>query len=216
LIAWLDAKSRGGKIVLRIEDIDTGRLKPGAAEQIIEDLRWLGLVWDDGPYFQSQRLHLYREALEQLKASELAYPCQCTRADILQAASAPHAGEEMCYPGTCAHFLSTDAKTLQRPTAWRARFNEASSITDRFAGEYGKKPREIGGDFVIWRNDDTPAYQLAAIVDDAAMGITDVIRGDDGTPALLEAELFEPCFFLTTDSNAASRFVEAVRRRIDS
>lgn len=180
LIAWLDAKSRGGEIVLRIEDIDTGRLKPGAAEQIIDDLRWLGLTWDAGPFFQSQRLDVYRGALEQLKAHELIYPCQCSRADILSAASAPHADQEgVTYPGTCSHFQVADADDMTKPFAWRARFNTASAFTDRFAGQFAFDPARIGGDFVVWRNDDTPAYQLAVAVDDAAMAVTDVIRGDD-------------------------------------
>ncbi|WP_020471984.1 tRNA glutamyl-Q(34) synthetase GluQRS [Zavarzinella formosa] len=180
LIAWLDAKSRGGKMVLRIEDIDTGRLKPGAADQIIEDLQWLGLTWDEGPFFQSQRLPVYREALDRLKAAELVYPCVCSRADILNAASAPHAGQEgITYPGTCSGFRAGDAANLTKPYAWRARFDRASSFTDRFHGPTLWEPSQIGGDFVVWRNDDTPAYQLAVAVDDAAMGITDVIRGDD-------------------------------------
>lgn len=179
LLAWLDAKSRQGEMVLRIEDIDTGRLKPGASEQIIEDLEWLGLVWDEGPVFQSSRILYYREALDRLKSMELVYPCQCSRADILLAASAPHAGEEICYPGTCAKFRVADAARMKKPVAWRARFDEAPAFIDRVTGAYYKQPPEIGGDFVVWRNDDTPAYQLAAVIDDAMMEITDVIRGDD-------------------------------------
>ena len=179
LIAWLDAKSRGGEIVLRIEDIDTGRLKPGACEQIIEELRWLGLLWDEGPFYQSQRIPLYRDALERLKLADQTYPCQCTRADILQAASAPHPGEEICYPGTCSGFHPADAPRFQKPVAWRARFEHAPAFTDRIAGPCAFAPARIGGDFVVWRNDDTPAYQLAVAVDDGLMGITDVIRGDD-------------------------------------
>lgn len=180
LIAWLDAKSRDGDIVLRIEDIDAGRLKPGAADLIIDDLRWLGLSWDDGPVFQSERLAIYRDALDQLKARELVYPCACSRADILSAASAPHAGQDgVTYPGTCSHFRVADAATLTEPFAWRARFGHAPAFTDRFAGDFMYDPAKIGGDFVVWRNDDTPAYQLAVAVDDAAMNVTDVIRGDD-------------------------------------
>jgi len=180
LIAWLDAKARGGDIVLRIEDIDAGRLKPGAADLIIDDLRWLGLSWDDGPVFQSERLPIYRDALDLLKSRELVYPCVCSRADILNAASAPHADREgVTYPGTCSHFQVADAATLTKPFAWRAKFDHAPAFNDRFAGDFTYDASKIGGDFVVWRNDDTPAYQLAVAVDDAAMGVSDVIRGDD-------------------------------------
>src|SRR4051812_3243615 len=103
LIAWLLARSAGGRVVLRMEDIDSPRVKPGAAEQALDDLRWLGLDWDDGPFVQTERLSLYEVALKQLTARDLVYPCTCTRSDIEQAASAPHhEGAEVIYPGTCA------------------------------------------------------------------------------------------------------------------
>src|SRR5262249_3195980 len=103
LIAWLAARSRNGRVVLRIEDIDSPRIKPGAAEQACEELRWLGLDWDDGPIVQTGRLALYEAALKRLQAQELVYPCTCTRGDVERAASAPHAEHEgPVYPGTCA------------------------------------------------------------------------------------------------------------------
>src|SRR5437763_13217298 len=113
LIAWLAARSRGGRVVLRIEDIDSPRVKAGAAEEACVDLRWLGLDWDEGPYVQTQRLPLYQDALNHLQARELVYPCTCTRADIERAASAPHAEHEgPVYPGTCAGRRVADAAAL--------------------------------------------------------------------------------------------------------
>src|SRR5436309_8203290 len=109
LIAWLLARRAGGRVVLRIEDIDSPRVKPGAAEQALEDLRWLGLDWDYGPVVQTERIPLYEAALEQLQAQELVYPCTCTRSDVEQAASAPHPeGAEVVYPGTCAGRRAAD------------------------------------------------------------------------------------------------------------
>ncbi|MCZ2340210.1 MAG: tRNA glutamyl-Q(34) synthetase GluQRS [Bacteroidales bacterium] len=185
LIAWLAARSRGGRVVLRIEDIDTWRNKPGAAEQALEDLRWLGLDWDDEPWVQLQRLPVYRSALEELKARNRVYPCTCTRSDILAAASAPHAADlgGPVYPGTCAHRTPADANRLDRPFAWRFRASEPPAFTDLYCGEIHVAPALAGGDFVVWRNDDMPAYQLAVVVDDAAQGITEVVRGDDLIPS---------------------------------
>src|SRR5437588_7829749 len=113
LIAWLSARSRGGRVVLRIEDIDSPRIKPGAAEQACADLRWLGLDWDDGPIVQTHRLSLYETALAKLQAKELVYPCTCSRTDVERAASAPHAEHEgVNYPGTCADRRVADALAL--------------------------------------------------------------------------------------------------------
>src|SRR5260221_1512895 len=128
LLAWLSIRSRGGRVVLRMEDIDSPRVKRGAAEQAIEDLRWLGLDWDEGPdscgphapYGQTERLELYRNALDKLKAAERVYPCTCTRSDVEAAASAPHIGQEgPIYPGTCASRRVADAAKLVQPFAWR-------------------------------------------------------------------------------------------------
>src|SRR5262245_7183132 len=123
LVVWLLARSVGGRVVLRIEDIDSPRVKAGAAEQALDDLRWLGLDWDDGPFVQTERIRLYEAALEQLKARDLVYPCTCTRGDIEQAASAPHhEGAEVVYPGTCAGRRAADATGLTgRSFAWRFR-----------------------------------------------------------------------------------------------
>jgi glutamyl-tRNA synthetase len=186
LIAWLAARSCGGSVTLRIEDIDSPRIKPGAAEQACADLQWLGLDWDEGPYVQSQRLPLYEQALAQLQRQELVYPCTCSRGDVERAASAPHAEHEgPVYPGTCASRRVADAASVgDRPFAWRLRASPRYwSFADRFCGFITLDPKTLGGDFVVWKSAGTPAYQLAVVVDDAANGVTDVIRGDDLLPS---------------------------------
>jgi glutamyl-tRNA synthetase len=187
LIAWLSARSRNGTVRLRIEDIDSPRIKPGAAEQSLEELRWLGLDWDGDPIVQTVRLPLYESALESLKRQELVYPCTCSRSDIAAAASAPHADHEgPTYPGTCSHRGASDAATLiaeRKPFAWRFRIVESPLFHDLYAGELRIDLKQLGGDFVVWKSTGTPAYQLAVVVDDAAMGITEVIRGDDLIPS---------------------------------
>jgi glutamyl-tRNA synthetase len=187
LVAWLSARSRNGTVRLRIEDIDSPRIKPGAAEGVLADLRWLGLDWDGEVVTQTERVPLYEAALEELKRRELVYPCTCTRGDIASAASAPHAEHEgPTYPGTCSHRRAADAATLTREGrsfAWRLRVTESPAFTDRLAGEQHINLTELGGDFVIWKSAGTPAYQLAVVVDDAAMGISEVIRGDDLIPS---------------------------------
>lgn len=184
LISWLMARSRGGEIRLRIEDIDSPRIKHGAAEQALDDLRWLGLDWDGEPVVQTQRLPLYERALDELKRQELVYPCTCTRADIAAAASAPHAEHEgPVYPGTCAHRTAGAAATLAVPFAWRFRAKASPAFRDEFAGPQTIDLATLGGDFVVWKNTGTPAYQLAVVVDDGDMGITHVVRGDDLLPS---------------------------------
>jgi glutamyl-tRNA synthetase len=185
LIAWLAARSRGGRVVLRIEDIDSPRIKPGAAEQACDDLRWLGLDWDEGPIVQTTRLTLYEEALRRLQARELVYPCTCTRKDVEQAASAPHSEHEgAAYPGTCAGRSVADATSLRQPYAWRFRVDSESPVfTDGFQGPIALDLRSLGGDFVVWKSSGTPAYQLAVVVDDATQHVTEVIRGDDLIPS---------------------------------
>ncbi len=162
LAAWLLARKSGGCIILRIEDLDTTRVRPGAAEGMIEDLRWLGFDWDEGPdvggphapYVQSQRLGSIVEALERLKRLDLVYPCTCTRAEIARAASAPHAEDEgPSYPGTCAERDATDAAALTgRSFAWRFRVpNGAVAWRDLFQGSVAIDPSVVGGDFLVAR-----------------------------------------------------------------
>ncbi|MEW4567261.1 tRNA glutamyl-Q(34) synthetase GluQRS [Tautonia sp. JC769] len=190
LVCWLMARSAGGKVVLRIEDLDTSRLRPGMIEQAMVDLRWIGLDWDEGPdvggesgpYLQSLRFDHYAKALDRLKRANLVYPCTCTRAEIQRMASAPHQGEEgPVYPGTCSHRSPDDAAKLgDRPYTWRFRVvNEAIPWHDLFLGSVAENPATTVGDFSVGRSDGSVAYQLAVVVDDAAMGVNQVIRGDD-------------------------------------
>lgn len=190
LIAWLAARQGGGRVVLRIEDLDSSRVRAEAKQSILEDLRWLGLDWDEGPdlggphapYVQSERLSLYQAALDRLRGLDLIYPCTCTRADIARAASAPHAEDEgPSYPGTCSHRSAADSEALgDRPFAWRFRVSPGTvGWQDRFVGSIGFDPSQRGGDFIVARNTVGPSYQLAVVVDDAMMGVTQVIRGDD-------------------------------------
>ena len=177
-------------MILRIEDIDSPRVKAEATQQAIDDLRWLGLDWDEGPdvggpnqpYVQSERLELYRHAFNQLKDAEQIYPCTCSRSDVAAAASAPHLGQEgPLYPGTCSSRQSSDATKLgEQNCSWRFRTSHRRrEFVDRFAGFRDCQMDAELGDFVIFKSDGSPAYQLAVVVDDHAMGITEVVRGDD-------------------------------------
>lgn len=186
LIAWLAARSRGGRVVLRIEDLDSPRVKPGAARQACADLRWLGLDWDGQPVVQTERLERYETALRSLQERELVYPCTCTRTDIERAASAPHAEHEgPPYPGTCRQRRVADAAALRdQPYAWRFRVTPGPvEYLDGFRGVTCLDPAALGGDFVVWKSAGTPAYQLAVVVDDASQGVTEVVRGDDLVPS---------------------------------
>jgi glutamyl-tRNA synthetase len=191
LAAWLSARSPGGLVRVRVEDIDSPRVKPGAAEQALEDLRWLGLDWDGDVMVQTTRLPAYRSALDALKRAQLVYPCACTRADIERAASAPHLDHEgPTYPGTCAGRSAEDAASLgDVPFCWRFRVPGVTApFYDVVKGRCVVDLKATGGDFVVWKsprppNLDTPAYQLAVVVDDAAQGVTLVVRGDDLVPS---------------------------------
>ncbi|HEY7313797.1 MAG TPA: tRNA glutamyl-Q(34) synthetase GluQRS [Gemmataceae bacterium] len=188
LIAWLSARCRGGRVVLRIEDIESPRVKAGADRQACEDLSWLGLDWDEGPIVQTERLPLYRAALDRLQEGERVYPCTCTRGDVQRAASAPHSEHEgPVYPGTCAGRDVRAAETLgEQSYCWRFRVPAQSpAFVDGFRGPTHLDLRAVGGDFVVWKASragiaaSTPAYQLAVVVDDAAQSVTEVVRGDD-------------------------------------
>ncbi len=185
LIAWLHARARGGRVVLRIEDIDSPRIKAGAARQALDDLRWLGLDWDGDPIVQTERLPFYEAALRRLQEGERIYPCTCSRSDIDRAASAPHLEHEgPVYPGLCAGRSVADAASLTPPFAWRFRLRPGPlHFDDLFRGRTEVNLRETGGDFVVWKSGGTPAYQLAVVVDDADQGVTEVLRGDDLVPS---------------------------------
>ena len=181
LMAWLIAKSQGGDIVLRIEDLDRERSKQQYIDAAQRDFERLGLTWDRGPYFQHNRDEAYREAFCALQSKGLVYPCFCTRAD-LHAASAPHRGEKLVYPGTC-RFLSKreqEEKSKVRTPAQRLKVPDiAYSFTDMVQGRYSQNLATDCGDFLIQRSDQAFAYQLAVVVDDAAQGVTSVVRGVD-------------------------------------
>lgn len=177
------ARAQGGHFLLRIEDIDPGRCREEHVAGILEDLRWLGLDWDGPVIRQSERLPLYAAALDRLRAMGLLYPCFCTRRDIAASMSAPHGPEGPVYPGTCrgaalSHRLATD------PHCWRIDMAKATALTgplfwhDARAGRVAADPG-AHGDVVLARKDAPVAYHLAVTVDDAAQGISDIVRGED-------------------------------------
>ncbi len=183
LLAWLSVRSRGGILTLRIEDIDGPRIRAGAEAAALEDLAFLGLHADGDPVRQTDRLALYRTTADRLVALGLAYPCVCSRTEIENAASAPHGTEGPRYPGTCrARFASLgEARAATgRDPALRFRVDPGIVVhEDGFRGRVETDVCAETGDFVIMKRDGTPAYQLAVVVDDAGMGITEVLRGDD-------------------------------------
>ena len=185
------AKAAGGEMILRNEDLDSTRYKMAFVTQMLEDLRWFGFEWSAGPdvggpfapYNQSERMGFYQAALEKLRIGNFIYPCTCSRKDIRDAVTAPHAADdELIYPGTCrAKKLSTINSQPSTKVAWRFRVpaGETIAFQDKNLGEQKFVAGKGFGDFVVWRGDGVPAYQLACVVDDAAMGITEVVRGAD-------------------------------------
>ncbi len=194
MVAWLRARSLGGRVVFRMEDLDHPKDKPGAAAQAVEDLKWLGFDWDE-EHVQSERKHLYRAALESLVARGLAYPCVCSRRDVESAQSAPHAGEQLHYPGTCRGrfpswreaqaWIDERQPGSGRTPCWRFRVPEKAVVAfdDVFAGHFEQDVPAALGDFPLARDEFGAGYTLACAVDDLAMGVTEVVRGDDLHPA---------------------------------
>jgi glutamyl-tRNA synthetase len=190
LLAWLSARQKGGQVILRIEDLDTACCPRRYAQQMEEDLRWLGLDWDLGPgtngphesYYQSERTELYQMAREKLEEMGLVYPCFCTRGE-LHAASAPHRSDgQVLYAGTCRNLTPDEVaeKSRTRSPALRLRVPEETwGFTDGHMGDYAENLARDCGDFLLRRSDGMFAYQLAVVVDDAAMGVTEVVRGAD-------------------------------------
>ncbi len=170
-------RERGGKMILRIEDLDADRCRPEFCDVLEEDLRWFGLRWDEEPFRQSERRAVYRDAFEKLRAGKHIFACTCSRRDVMSAAGAPHTeNDEPVYPGTCRE------KNLDGTNAnWRFRVpeGEVMQFTDANFGPRIAISGKDFGDFLVWRKDDVPAYQLAVVVDDAAMEITEVVRGPD-------------------------------------
>ncbi len=196
LLAWLFARAAGGAFVLRVEDLDHPRVRPRAAAHMLDDLRWLGLDWDEGPdvggllgpYTQSMRLALYDGALAHLRQRGLVYPCYCTRAElhapVASIASAPQGGEDTPrYPGTCRDLTERERQRREREgrrPALRFRVpDDEIAFEDVIAGPQREQIAASTGDFVVRRSDGIVAYQLAVVVDDALMGITQVVRGAD-------------------------------------
>jgi len=186
------ARTRRGEVILRNEDLDSTRYKMEFADAMLEDLRWFGFEWSEGPdiggkfapYNQSERMDFYRAALEKLRAGNFIYPCTCSRKDIQAATRAPHANDddEPIYPGTCRdQKLSAINSQPSIRVAWRFRVpdGETISFTDGNLGEQKFVAGKDFGDFVVWRGDGVPAYQLACVADDAVMRITEVVRGAD-------------------------------------
>ena len=183
------AKENGGTLVLRNEDLDSTRFKMEFVPAMIEDLRWFGFEWQEGPdsggpfapYNQSERMDVYRAALEKLQAGNFIYPCICSRKDIQAATHAPHANDdaEPIYPGTCRQ--NRKSEIGNRKFAWRFRVpdGETISFVDGNCGEQRFVAGKDFGDFVVWRGEGVPAYQLACVADDAAMQFTEVVRGAD-------------------------------------
>ncbi len=190
LLAWLQAKSQGGKIVLRIEDLDSTRCPRANADALAADLEWLGLTWDTGAYcssnsedyFQSRRFPIYARYLQRLEEQELIYPCFCSRGE-LHAANAPHLSDgRVIYPGTCRHLTAAQraAKSAQRSPAYRIKVTDSPiSFQDGLYGQYTECLAQECGDFIVRRSDGVYAYQLAVVIDDALMQINQVVRGSD-------------------------------------
>ncbi|HEY5146657.1 MAG TPA: tRNA glutamyl-Q(34) synthetase GluQRS [Polyangiaceae bacterium] len=178
LASWVVARRQGGLSLLRFEDLDAARCVPGSRERLEDDLSWLGLDWDGTPVVQSERGALYDEALARLAGLGLVYPCDCSRAEIARAASAPHEGEEAIYGGLCRDRDPT--RPMKRPPALRVRVpDDVVSYDDEALGPFAHNLAREVGDFVVRRGDGVYAYQLAVVVDDAAMAISHVVRGAD-------------------------------------
>jgi len=192
LLAWLFARCTDGQFVLRVEDLDRPRVRPGASERMIFDLRWLGLDWDEGPdiggpyapYIQSERQEIYMTYLQRLQEKDLIYPCYCSRAEIARAASAPHGNEGPRYPGACRYLTQAQRKEHEannRRPSMRFRVDDARTVsfTDLLVGPLEQRVQQTVGDFIVCRSDGIFAYQFAVVVDDALTHINQVVRGVD-------------------------------------
>jgi glutamyl-tRNA synthetase len=192
LLAWLFARTAGGKFVLRVEDLDRPRVRPGATEQMLADLRWLGVDWDEGPdvggpfapYSQSERQEIYEASLQRLVAAGLVYPCYCSRAEIARVASAPRGEEGPRYPGTCRYLSEAQRRRYLRAgrhpsLRLHVADEQVVTFTDLLAGPVSQQVQQAVGDFILRRADGIFAYQFAVVVDDGLMRINQVVRGAD-------------------------------------
>jgi glutamyl-tRNA synthetase len=192
LLAWLFARYSDGQFMLRIEDLDLPRVRPGASERMLFDLRWLGLNWDEGPdiggpyapYIQSERQEIYMTYLQRQQDKGLIYPCYCSRAEIARVASAPHGNEGPRYPGTCRYLTQAQRRQHEaqnRRPSMRFLVNDEQTVsfTDLLVGPVEQQVQQAVGDFIVCRSDGIFAYQFAVVVDDALMQINQVVRGVD-------------------------------------
>ena len=187
-IGSLRARESGGKFLLRVEDLDQGRSRPEFVDGIFEDLRWLGLEWDEPPMVQSQRTDFYADALGRLRERGLVYACFCTRADIAQSLTAPHGDEATSYPGTCRSVPDDPGGRATTPHSWRLDSNRAldqvgpTSWLEADGSGFHGDAAQIG-DAILARKDAPASYHLACVVDDASAGVTTVVRGADLRPS---------------------------------
>lgn len=196
LLAWWSVRAQDGSMLLRMEDLDESRVKEGMADQVLRDLEWLGLDWDGAVTWQSERGELYDAALLELHEAGLLYPCVCTRKEIELAQSAPHASDATrAYPGTCEgrfESLAEAEESSERPAALRLRVPPgAIPFEDLIAGPQSFDIAAEEGDFPVAKRDGAPAYQLAVVVDDAAQGVTEILRGDDLLPSTARQALLQ-------------------------
>ena len=181
LLSWLSARAEGGRMILRMEDLDPQRTSRAKGQQLMADLRLLGLDWDEGPYWQSERSAYYQQCLKRLIAQNVVYPCFCSRAE-LHAANAPHASDgDYIYSGRCRGLTAEqiEEKQRHRPPALRLAVAGEEAFIDRHYGPQHYSLSRDCGDFILRRSDGVYAYQLAVVVDDAMMGVNQVVRGGD-------------------------------------
>lgn len=185
-LAWRRAREAGGRLLLRNDDLDAARCRPEYVAAMQEDLRWLGLPWDGEMVTQSDRKNRYRAALDRLHAAGLIFPCTRSRRDVVEAAGAPHEGggdDEPVYPKEFRPPADAPLPPLGAKVSvnWRFRVPDTEELTfaDGYFGEQHATAGRDFGDFIVWRKDDTPSYQLATVVDDAELGVTEVVRGAD-------------------------------------
>ncbi len=203
LFAWLQVRLQGGEFLLRFDDLDEPRVVAGSKEQIMQDLRWLGIDWDGKPYSQTDHIASYKDALGILSEKGLTYPCYCSRKDIQQAASAPH-GATGVYPGTCRELTLEEQRLKQKNKQPAIRTQVADkevNFYDQIQGSQQQSLVKNCGDFVVKRADGLFAYQLAVVIDDIQQGVTDVLRGKD----LLDSTARQMSLFDRFDS-AAPRY----------
>ena len=180
-LSYWSARRQNGEYIVRIEDVDTQRSKPIYAEHILEDLSWLGFIWDEAPTYQSQRLDIYERYLQELRSQKRLYPCYCNRARLQEISSAPHQGEtHHVYDGYC---LTHEPPIGERPPSWRFHMeNRRGSFQDIYRGTVDYEIQSCNDDIILKRWDGMIAYHLAVVIDDYEMGVTEVVRGNDLLP----------------------------------